>query len=203
MWNRRLALSTACLLLACCFAVAQSYVPPSIIAVHHQEIRLDLHPAVAAPAKPAVVSAVETVLGNSQLCCGQESTLGDAPIAEEHVSLRNLGDKLAGRHTLADGRAVMISSSYVPADSVTSDRIIAPLRNHHPMLMQWNGHVYVVDGVNYDEDVYTDDHKELVIRKILLLDPSAAADSQETDFDRTKDDWSKVQGFLLLKVTPQ
>jgi len=71
------------------------------------------------------------------------------------------------------------------------------------MLMEWNSHAYVLYGAIYDETIYTDGHRDYAIRKLLLFDPNATAANRETAFDRQKDDWSKVEGFLFLKATLQ
>jgi hypothetical protein len=70
--------------------------------------------------------------------------------------------------------------------------------------MQWNQHFYVVYGAIVDERLFDAGGRNYVIRKLLLLDPETAnGRSQKASFDRLKDDWSGVQGFLyLIKSAP-
>jgi len=59
----------------------------------------------------------------------------------------------------------------------------------------------VLEGLTTDEKICSDGRHEYVIRKLLLLDPSSASASHTSVFDRSKDNWSDVEGFLLLKTS--
>jgi hypothetical protein len=69
--------------------------------------------------------------------------------------------------------------------------------------MEWNSHVYVVYGVIYNTTYSPDNGRMDSILKILLLDPRFSDQRREVTFDRQTDDWSKVQGILLLKAARQ
>jgi hypothetical protein len=142
------------------------------------------------------------MIGNAKLCCGEDSAIGETPAGGTPGTLREIGDKIAGRHVLGDGTAVTIVANYFPAESISSDFIIVPLSKQQPMMMEWNAHFYVLYGAIYDDRVFTDGRHDYVIQKLLLLDPGKPAEPQAV-FDRQKDDWSKVQGLLTLKVTEQ
>jgi hypothetical protein len=159
-----------------------------------------LQPAASDDSKAAIAAAVATIINNPKVCCGENSSLGATPVTDERVSLRDLGNKIGGRHVLSDGRYVNVTANYIPAGTLSSDQIIFPLTKQQPMLMMWKSHVYVLYGALFDDTIYTDGHHDYAIRKLLLLDPAAAEPDRKTAFDRQKDDWSQVEGLLLLKV---
>jgi hypothetical protein len=162
-----------------------------------------LQPVAPGDSKAAVAAALATVINDAKVCCSENSALGATPVTDEQISLGDLGNKVSGRHVLPDGQAVNISAENFPATTLSSDQIILPLLKQQPMLMMWKSHLYVLYGAVYDERGYTDGHNIYAIRKLLLLDPAAAGPNRETAFDRQKDDWSQVEGLLLLKIARQ
>lgn len=206
MAKNRVLFSLAFLIFFASVTYAQDYpVGISFVRPNQEVIVTDLHleAASSASSAPLVASAIETVLRSPRVCCGKDSALGETPLTDERVSLQDLGNKLSGRHILSDGRPVTITADYFAASTINSSQIVLPLLRQQPMLMQWNSHLYVLYGVTYDEDVYTDGTRDYVIHKLLLLDPGASGSTHHAVFDRLKDDWSKVQGLLLLTATPQ
>jgi hypothetical protein len=159
-----------------------------------------LQPAIANDSNAAVAAALATVINDPKVCCSENSSLGTAPVTDDRVSLHDLANKVGGRHVLSDGETLNVTANYIPATTLSSDQIILPLMKQQPILMAWKSHLYVLYGAVYDDKVYTDGHHEYVIHKLLLLDPSAAAPNRQAAFDRQKDDWSQVEGLLLLKV---
>jgi hypothetical protein len=91
----------------------------------------------------------------------------------------------------------------LPRDSINPERIIAPLMQNQPLLMEWNSRLFVVSGVVFDETVYYSGNRDFVIHKLLLFDPRSSLTRKKTLFDRQKDDWTKVQGILMLSAAPQ
>lgn len=75
------------------------------------------------------------------------------------------------------------------------------MRNQ-PLLMDWNSHLYVVQGVLFDEAVDTNGIHDYAIHKLMLLDPRFSDTRREASFDRLKDNWNKVEGLLVLTVSP-
>jgi hypothetical protein len=159
-----------------------------------------LQPAASEDRNAAVAAALATVIKDAGVCCGENSVLGTTPVTGSSISLREIANKVGGRHVLSDGQTVTITGEYISAATLSSDRIIVPLMKQQPMLMMWKSHIYVLYGAVYDDTVYTDGHHDYVIHKLLLLDPSAAGPDRQATFDRQKDDWSQVEGLLLLKV---
>ena len=80
-----------------------------------------------------------------------------------------------------------------------SQQIVSALMAHEPMLLDWNSHVFVLNGALFDERVYSDGHRDYIIRKLLLLDPAAGGNGQ-TAFDMQTDDWAQLKGFLALRI---
>jgi len=83
---------------------------------------------------------------------------------------------------------------------VTAEEIIATLQAQRPLLMDWNGHLYVLYGVMYDENLCTDGSQHS-IQKLLLVDTRFADHRRYVSFDRQTDDWGKVNGLLALTIT--
>jgi hypothetical protein len=192
----------ALLMLFSAFATGQIE-PDSSVFHPNQEVRirdLPLHSAQMAGSNATLAAALETVFRDSKVCCGSDSALQSA-LSAEPQSLKDLGAKLQGRHFQDDGRLIAIAADYLPADSTNPDQIIAPLMGNQPLLMQWNKHFYVLYGAIFDETVYYSGRRDRVIHKLLLLDPRSSSTNKQVLFDRQKDDWTQVQGLLILNAT--
>ncbi len=182
------------------FAFAQDYYP-------NKEVRIADLPSVTAKSKDAsdvLAASVEIILRDQQVCCGKDSALEDDIQRADRKSLKDVGNKLQGRHLLSDCRPITVTAEYVPASSVNPSNLIATLTEKQAPLLEWNSHLYVVYGVIFDLTVDdTNQAKTYAIRKVLLLDPRFSDHCREVAFDRQTDDWGKVQGLLMLKATPQ
>lgn len=183
----------------CCFCFAQIYYP-------NQEVRVnDLPPLTAKSRNPSDVlaAAVEMILHDRTMCCGKDSALEDSVQSADPKSLKDISNKLQGRHLLNDGRPIVISAEYLPAASVNPDQLINTLVQKHALVMQWHSHFYVIYGVVYDQTLNQDSGMVNAIHKFLLIDPRYSDARREVVFDRLNDDWGKVQGLLTLKVASQ
>jgi hypothetical protein len=189
------------LIFASSFSYCQTDAPPASVFHPNQQVRiseLHLRTAESTGSISILVAALETIFHNPEVCCGDNSALQDKLLSADTPSLKQLSIKLAGRYVLNDGRSIVIEASYLPRESISPDRIIAPLMDKQPLLMEWNSRLFVVSGVVFDETVYYSGNRDYVIHKLLLLDPRSSSPHRETIFDREKDDWTKVQGFLML-----
>jgi len=167
----------------------------------NQEIRVrDLPLPTAQSSGTQLIAALETIFREPRLCCGKNSALEDAVLSADALSLKELGNKLQGRRLLADGHTIIVATEYLPPYSITPEQIIAPLMNNQPLLIQWNSHFYVVYGVIFNEKLYYSGHRDYFIHKLLLLDTRFSDTRRETSFDRLKDDWTKLQGLLMLRT---
>jgi hypothetical protein len=79
------------------------------------------------------------------------------------------------------------------------------LMEKHPLLMEWNSHLYVAYGVIFDQTLDQDGGIMNAIHKIFLLDTRFSSEDKrrEISFDRLTDDWGKVQGLVMLKAAAQ
>lgn len=193
--------AVASCLTACCFAHAQTYLP-------NQEVRIGDLPLLTAPSKDApdvLATSMEIVFRDPQVCCGKKSALEGPVQSADPLSLKDVGNKFQGRHLLSDGSSILVTAEYLPAASVNSARVIASLRAGHPFLMEWNSHLYVVDGVIFDETLDSPGigARMDAIRKLLLLDTRFSDGRREVFFNRLTDDLGKVQGFLMMNIAPQ
>ena len=181
----------------------------SSVVVHpNQQVRLNgLQLRTATGGGPtALVAALETVIGNPAVCCGENSAFPEMGALVDHRSLQDIAANLDGKHhTSAEGRPVYLFAHYLPASSaennhIVSDEIVGALKSGQPMLMEWNSRVLIVNGAIFDEKVYSDGRRDYVIHKLLLLDPTTVDIAPRRTFDREKDDWSQVKGFLFIRA---
>ncbi len=188
-------------------AYGQQDIPRTVRGVHpNQEIRVSGLPSLKAQSKDApdvLATALATVFNDKDLCCDKGSSLEDRLPQSDPVSLPEVAAKLQGRQLHTDGRPVLITAELFAADSVNSGQLITAIREKHPPLLEWNSHLYVLDGVVYDDTFYSDGAETYVIRKFLLLDTRYSDSRREVTFDRDADDLSKIQGILFLTVRPQ
>ncbi len=200
----RYALVLLCLLLAFATIAAQDTSYPSLVVHPNQEVTVkNLHLKLARwPGETAALAgALETILDFPQLCCGRNSSIPALPASARSNSLQEIAAKLNGKHVLSDGRPVFVAAHYFSASAITSHQIVAFLMENQALLVQWDSHFFVLSGAVFDDKVYSDGNRDIILRKLRLFDPDATAAAHEITFDREKDQWSEVQGFLLIKAT--
>lgn len=193
------------LIAASSFVCGQDYVPPSYF-YPNQEVRvsgLPLRVAQSNSSGAVLAASLETVLQNPEVCCGKNSALEDAGAVSDSMSLEEVGEKLPVRSVLGDGRRITITAEYLPASSITSAQIIAPLLDNQALLIEWDLHIYVVAGALFNERLYASGVRDYALHKLFLLDTRFSGMRREVVFDRTKDDWTRIQGLLILRTAPE
>ena len=181
-----------------CFACGQDY-------YSNQEVRVSGLPLLTAKSKDlsdVLAASVEIILRDDEVCCGKGSALEDDIQRSDPKSLKDVVNRLQGRHLLSDGRPIMVTAEYLPATSPVSGLINA-LTAKQPLLMEWNSHIYVVYGAIYNTIYSPEGGRTDSILKMFLLDTRFSDARREVSFDRATDDWGKVQGLLMLKAAPQ
>jgi hypothetical protein len=185
-------------LAVCCFAYGQDYYP-------NQEVHISDLPSATAKSKDAsdvLASSLEIILRDKEVCCGKNSALEDDVQRADPKSLKDVANRLQGRHLLSDGRPIMVTAEFVPATSLVSGLINA-LAGKQPLLMEWNSHMYVVYGAIYNTIYSPEGGRTDSILKIFLVDPRFSDQRREVTFDRQTDDWGKVQGLLMVRAARQ
>lgn len=174
-----------------------------------QEIQLHNLPFLTARSKDAgdvLLTALETVVNDREICCSRDSALHDSALRADPTSLKDVSLKLQGRQLLSDGRSVKVTADCVSSDSLNAGRLIASIQSQQAALIKWHSHVYVLHGVVYrwiasgNIESYS---PTTVIHKLLLWDIRFSDARRDVVFDRTTDDLSKVEGGLFLQATPE
>lgn len=194
-----LLLITVC----CCLKAAGQWEGCESVFLPNQLLRTAASPAVvaASKSKPDVMTAsVATAVIDPAVCCGPNSALVDRVELANGRSLTVLGEKLRGKHYLDTALSIVVTDQYWPVASVRAEDIISSLMAQHPLLMVWSGHLYVVDGVIFDESRSCNSHM-YVIKKLLLVDTRFSDRRRYVSFDRQTDDWGKVTELLALAIT--
>lgn len=166
----------------------------------------DLPRLMARTSEPydVLMTSLDTILHDREVCCGKDSALEDSVIRADASSLPDIAAKLQGRHLLSDGRPVMVTAEYVAPEAIKPYLLIETLRQKHAMLVMWKSHLYVLYGVTYIEDYDPDTGTSADnIAKLLLIDTRYSDARRNVEFDRQTDDWSKVQGLVWVAFAPQ
>jgi hypothetical protein len=151
-----------------------------------------------------LATSLDIIVHDREICCGRDSALEDSVARADPKSLKDIAAKLQGRQLLGDGRPILVTAAYIEPDAINGGLLIATLRDHHALLLQWNLHLYVCTGVSYVKGYDSGTGAEIdTVTKFLLLDTRYSDSRRELVFDRDKDDWSKVQGVLWLTSVPQ
>lgn len=196
---------TKCSLLWLAFALsAHGQVP-------YQDTDIEIHdlPTLVARthhSSDVLLTSLDTVFHNKDVCCGSDSALGDSAQAADPKSLKDVAAKLDGRHLFPDGRPIKVTAQYVTAAQINSGDLISAILNQHAALLEWNSHIYVVRGLVYIWATYGSADNPVagtIIRKILLWDTRYSDARREVLFTRNSDDLSSVQGLLFLTYAPQ
>jgi hypothetical protein len=190
-------------LLFCSFAYAQDLSQDQELEVHH------LPSLMARSQDPpdVLLTSLDTIIHDRAVCCGKNSALEDSALAADPKSLKDVASKLEGRHLLSDGRPIMVTTEYLPAEQASSGHLITMILNQHAALMEWNSRLYVVHGVVYVWEGYSipdgGGGSMAVMRRLLLSDTRFSDSRREVVFNLYTDDVSKVQGFLFVEAKLQ
>ncbi len=179
----------------------------------YQEQALEVHDLpnlVARTTDPSdvLLTSLDTVFHNKAICCGRDSALEDDSQKADPKSLKDVANKVGGRHLLGDGRPIMVTADFLAPDAVGAGALVQAVLDHRAALMEWNSNIYVVHGVVF---VWTADFApeggpgvaSPIIQKLLLWDTRYSDARREVVYDREKEDATKVQGLLFVKWAPQ
>ena len=131
-----------------CLAQAGTY-------VSFQEVRVSSLPVLIAPSHQptdVLLTSLATMVHDNSVCCGKDSALADDVASAVPLSLKDVAEKLQGRHLFSDGRPIMVTAEYFDSATVNARTVVTTLRDHHAMLFEWNSHMYVCNGVTYRKD---------------------------------------------------
>jgi hypothetical protein len=179
--------------------------PDGAYVVHpNQEQEVTSLPAITAASSSdhaVLVASLATVMMQSEVCCDRDSALEAQIPAGGNSSLKDLGEKLRGKHSLGSGLAIAVDDQYWSGATVNVEDIIVALMAQHPLLMEWNGHLYVLYGAVFDEYVYSSGTTQHILKTLSLIDTRYSDQRRKVSFDRQADDWGKVDGLLKLTIT--
>ena len=196
---------SAFLIFALCLAHGQNDRNCPFLILPNQQVRAHDLPSLTAPSKDAsavLTTALEISLHDKTVCCGKDSALEDAVLADPR-SLPDLSARLQGKHLLNDGRPIVVNAEFVPRTSINSRLIIRALLDQHAPLLEWRSHVYVLYGAIFDETRCYGAAEGYAIHKLLLLDPRFSDERREAVLGPETDDWEQVQGLLIPVAAPQ
>lgn len=172
----------------------------------NQEVRVSgLPPQTATARDPGAVlkAALEIILHDPEVCCGNKSALQGAVLSADPLSFKDLSTRLQGKYDLDDGRHVTVTADYVPASSINSSALLLPLLKNQASLVEWKSHLYVLYGAFFDEIHDSDEDRVFEIHTLYLLDPRFSDARRETTFDRKNVDSNELQSLLVLNLEPQ
>jgi len=180
-------------------ASAQQSTPDQTLEVHNLPSLM----AASPHASDVLLTSLDTVFHDREVCCGKDSALEDVVQTVDPKSLGDLAGKLAGRHMLSDGRVVTVTANYLTPDQVSGGNMIAQMTKDHAALMQWNHRIYVVHGIVYLWDITQSPDSggsaSPVIHKFLLWDTRYSDSRREVVFNRETEDPKTIQGLLFLE----
>jgi hypothetical protein len=191
-------IAISCLALGSCAHGQLSY--PSL-----EEVQVSNLPKLMARSHDSLdvlLTSLDTVLHDREVCCGTDSALEDSAQRADPASMEDIAAKLHGRHVLSDGRPIMVTAQYVAPDAINGYLLIETLQQKHALLMSWQSHLYVCYGVTYRKDYDTNGGFMDTILTFQLIDTGYSDSRREVVFNRETDDWKKVQGLLWVAVAP-
>lgn len=153
-----------------------------------------------------LLTSLDTILHDREICCGEDSALGNSASAADPGSLKDVASKIAGRHLLSDGRPILVEAEYLTPEQVSAGHMVQMFKDQHAALMLWNSHLYVVHGIVYfwaGSNAPEGGSVYVVIRKFLLWDTRYSDSRRQLEFNRETDDPSQVQGLLFVRFTQQ
>jgi hypothetical protein len=149
-----------------------------------------------------LLTSLDTILHDHDVCCGKDSSLADSLEAADAKSLKDVADRIQGRHLLSDGRPIMVTTNYLSPTEANAGVLTTQILNQHPAIMQWNSHLYVVHGVTYYWVSDGQGGSYPVLLKLFLTDTRYSDSRREVTLTNGTDDFSKVQGILYVDFKP-
>ena len=143
------------------------------------------------------------VFHDGEICCSKDSLSAIGYRPADPKSLKNVAGKVNGRHLLSNGRPFVVTADYVAPDAMNSGTLIGMITAQHAGLMQWNAHLYVVDGLIYRWIIRGSDSTSapmMEIHNFLLRDPRFTGERRKVEFNRSSDDITKIGGFLFVET---
>jgi hypothetical protein len=180
--------------------------------VFYQDTEIEVHDLPSLMARThhssdVLLTSLDTVFHDRDICCGKDSALEDSAEAADAKSLKDVASKLQGRHLLTDGRPIMVTTEYLAPNQVNAPHLIMMMQKEHAPLMLWKSHIYVVYGLEYFWlDSGSPDGGSApvtMIHKLLLWDTRYSDSRREVVFNRETDDPSTIQGFLFVESKPK
>jgi hypothetical protein len=203
--QRHLFASTLLLgLIMACNKNAYSQLDGASVVHPDQELEVTSLPSITASspgANAVLIASLATVIMQPDVCCDPDSALEAQIPSARNLSLKDLGEKLRGKHYLGSGLAIEVADQYWSGASVNVEDIIAALIAQHPLLIDWNGHLYVLYGAVFDEYLYSNGTTQLVLKTLSLIDTRYSDERRYVSFNRQTDDWGKLTGLLTLTIT--
>ncbi|HEV2467577.1 MAG TPA: hypothetical protein VGS78_00170 [Candidatus Sulfotelmatobacter sp.] len=185
---------------ALCVSAHGQYYPNQSLEIH------DLPSLTARTHDPTdvLLASLDTILHDRVLCCGKDSALIDSVQAADPKSLKDIANKLGGRHLLGDGRPIQMDTEFLTPDQVVAGHLVAEIVSNRAPLMIWNSQLYVVHGIIFASSPdYSTGITTYVIQKFLLWDLRYSDTRREVVFDREKEDPGKTQGILFVTLARQ
>ncbi len=149
-----------------------------------------------------LLTSLDTIIHEKEICCGKDSALEDSALAADPKALKDVADKLKGRHLLSDGRPIMVTTEFLTRESANSGHLIRMILDQHAALIEWNSHVYVLHGVDY---IWTYDEgvADTMLHNFLLWDTRYSDSRREVTLTLGVDDTEKIQGLLFVQTAMQ
>lgn len=171
----------------------------------NQEVRVPNLPALMARNQDrsnVLLTSLDIVFHDHEICCDRDSALEDRAAAADPRSMKDIIAKLQGRQLLSDGRPISVTVVDLVTAGMNPIPIVDALTRKQALLMMWKSHLYVLYGALYDESIYDDGTRIVTVNKFYLLDTRYSDERRQVSFNRSSDNWSDVQGLLLLTFSP-
>ena len=169
-----------------------------------QEVRVQGLPslmAVADDPRTVLLTSLDTIIHDREVCCGKNSALDDSLVSVDPASLKDMASKLDGKHLLSDGRPIQVKTEYVAGKETSGGHLIQMLHEQHAALMQWNSHLYVVHTALYFWQSDGQGGTYAQLHKLLLWDTRYSDARRLVTFTTGIDDPSKIDGLLFVEAS--
>jgi len=182
---------------------------PKVATVHNPDQYVELRgvPAVKAEQECnnwARAAAVEAILRKQGVQMDQRSWVlkqsGGLPCIDRLDSLEQLKRIVDGEYALPDQRRVRVTARYTAGLPASTDTLLRPLAFGRPYILFWSGRPLLVYGAVWDELVYQTGQKLVLIKRLQMIDTTAAGDKRSISFERDKDQASALGAMFDVEV---
>jgi hypothetical protein len=174
--------------------------------IHLQEVKdsPSIH-ALRACANYSFPAALEGVLAYQKIDLKQDFWVdkyyGGSVCLDDIGSIDDIIRKTEGEYTLDDGRHIELKLQYFPGLPANSSALLVPIMTDEIVILFVDGRAELLTGAMWDDYMSKRGERMIDLKELHVMDPLGEGDKEKIVLDGSKDEFSRITGFMKVKAT--